>query len=93
MSQVRHPSLLAWLVIAALAIGGIAVGGAQRLTTMELQASIEVARQQRADVARLEQENARLRAKQMPAAELEALRADHAAVTRLRRELDALRQK
>lgn len=44
-----------------------------------------------ADVAqRLQDENRRLKEKQIPASELARLRADHAALPRLRAELDAL---
>ena len=57
-----------------------------------LQAELEAARADSAEVARLRTENVRLRRKQIPEPELQALRADHAALPRLRAELEALQQ-
>jgi hypothetical protein len=86
----RIPSFLVWLVLAAVVLSGGAGLVSQRLTTLQLRAALDAARLQRQDLAQLRQENEKLRARQVSPTELEALRADHAAVMRLHRELDAL---
>lgn len=60
--------------------------------TLLLRGELERARLEAAELEQLRVENQRLRGKQIPAAELEALREDHAAVARLRAELEALRK-
>jgi hypothetical protein len=75
--------------IAVVAVFGFAQRGNQRAM---LQAELEAARAESAEVARLRTENVRLRQKQIPEPELQALRADHAALPRLRAELEALQQ-
>src|SRR5512140_519040 len=60
--------------------------------SMALRGELERVKFAAEELARLRDENQRLREKQTPAAELERLRADHAALPRLRAELDALAQ-
>src|SRR3954470_4024785 len=59
--------------------------------TAALRTEVEYARNEVAELSRLQSENHRLREKQIAAAELAALRADHAALPRLRMELEALK--
>ena len=56
----------------------------QRQTASALRAEVEFQREQEKSRAGLEAETARLRAKQISAADLEALRGDRAALARLR---------
>jgi hypothetical protein len=56
-------------------------------------AELDRAKMQRDDLARLQAENQRLRGRQIPEAELARLRADHAALLRLRAELENLKKK
>lgn len=73
---------------------GLAVGAGlalQHQRTDELRGEIELLRDQHREVGRLQAEQARLRAAQVPVQELANLRADHAAVLRLRSEVEALR--
>lgn len=76
----------------ALVVGCCVAIAWQARETLRLRAELEVARLEAAESESLRAENQRLRAKQIPAAELEALRADHAAVLRLRAELESLRK-
>ena len=76
--------------LAALLIVGGAGLTAQWRQTIALRGELELARPPQGEVARLRAENQTLRGKQIPAAELEALRADHAAIPRLRGEVEAL---
>ena len=62
----------------------------QRAETLQLRAERELGRMEVRDADRLRSENRRLRKTQLPPGELEALRADHAALIRLRAELEAL---
>jgi len=78
--------------LAALVIGGGAVLAMRWQETMLLRSALELARMETADLQRLRADNRRLREKQIPAGELEALRADHAALPRLRAELEALKK-
>jgi hypothetical protein len=57
---------------------------------VELRTAIGIVRLDVGELSRLKVENQRLRQKQIPAAELAALRADHDALPRLRSELEAL---
>ncbi len=86
----RTSSLLGWALPAALALGLGALLVSQRQATMQLRGELDAGNLQREELARLQRENARGRAQQISAAQLEALRADHAAVVRLRRELESL---
>ena len=75
-----------------LAAVGLLVLGRQWLSTAELRANLELAREQNDDFSRLQSENRRLKEKQISAAELDRLRADHAALPRLRAEVEALKK-
>lgn len=59
--------------------------------TQALRAEVELARTEAAELGRVRAENQRLRKKQITTGELAALRADHAAVVRLRGELESLK--
>jgi len=77
-------------VLTVLIIAGGASLVSQWRQTIALRGELEVARQEAGDLERLRVENKRLRDRQISAAELEALRADHAALPRLRAEIEAL---
>jgi hypothetical protein len=66
--------------------------GKQWLTTAELRANLELARAHTDDLGRLQVENRRLKENQISATELERLRADRAALPRLRAEVEALKK-
>lgn len=81
-----------WLPLALLTLALMA-GAAfllQRQQGETLRAELALRRDEQAAVARLRLENARLKAAQPPAADLERLRADRAALARLRSEIDGL---
>ena len=59
---------------------------------LELQSEADLQQTQTLRIDRLRAENKRLRALQVSAAELEVLRADHAALPRLRAEIEVLRK-
>lgn len=63
---------------------------AQRRETVQLRAERDRGRHELREWERVVAENSRLRERQIPVAELETLRADRAALPRLRAELDAL---
>ena len=79
-------------MVAALVIAGGAGLVLQWQQTMQLRGELERARFETEKLAQLRAENQRLRDRQIPAEKLEALRADHAALPRLRAELEALKQ-
>jgi hypothetical protein len=74
----------------ALVIVGSIVLGSQRVQTQSLRTELESARSAASELARLRAENQRLSEKQIPPAQLEALRADHAALPQLRAQVEAL---
>jgi hypothetical protein len=78
------------LVLAALLSAGGAALSKQWRQTRELRAALERATTDAGELERLHEENRRLRAQQIPIGELERLRSDHAALPRLRAELEAL---
>lgn len=85
---------ITFLAVLVLLVGGFAsawVG--QRQTAAGLRAEVELQREQARARAQLAADTARLRANQISAADLEALRGDHAALVRLRGEMDALRSR
>lgn len=86
-------SSFGFLVVVTTLVIASGVGlAAQWQTTLLLRGELERVQWETEELERLRAENQRLRGKQIPAAELEALRADHAAVARLRAELDTLRK-
>jgi hypothetical protein len=85
------PAKLGWLgVLGVVVLGGLSLAWQYRTQT-QLQRQIGDLRQQQAGVARQRQENQRLAATLPTAADLERLRADHAAIPRLRAEIETLR--
>lgn len=89
----KHKSPVVFLAaLAVLALGGGAALFIQRQETTRLEAERDLARFRQDDLAKLQAENQKLQARQVPAAELAALRADHAALLRLRAELEALKK-
>lgn len=78
-------------VIVLVIASGIGLAS-QWQQTLLLRGELERVQWETEELERLRTENQRLRGKQIPAAELEALRADHAAVARLRAELEELRK-
>ena len=83
-------SFVFFLVFAALIIAGGTALAMQWREAMELRVALERAKIDAGELARLRDENRRLHAQQISPAELERLRSDHAALPRLRAELEAL---
>jgi hypothetical protein len=89
----QHRSSLGFLIVIAALVVAVSVGvTSQWLRASALRGERDLLRVEAEELGRLQRENERLRAKQIPAAELEALRADHAALPRLRVELEALKK-
>lgn len=86
--QPRSHFVFVMVVVLLVLIGG-AAWGLQWQETQVLRRSIEIAGEEANELSQLQAENLRLRARQIPATELERLRADHAALPRLRAELEA----
>lgn len=82
--------LLGLSVLLATVAGGAIVLWMQRQETALLQSQVELAKFETRDLHQLRAENARWRKQQISTAELERLRADHAAIVRLKAELEAL---
>ncbi len=84
------------LLFTLLALGVAGAGGAvwmvQRQQTLALEGDLSLMRQETRELEHLREENRRLKAEQIPPGELERLRADHAALPRLRAEGEALRK-
>ena len=89
--QPRSHFVFVMVVVVLVLIGG-AAWGLQWQDTLVLGRSIESAQVEAKELSQLQAENLRLRARQIPAAELERLRADHAALPRLRAELEATKR-
>ena len=79
------------MVLAAVVVAAMVLLGEQWWQGVQLRAERNLLRSGSAEQARLRAENLRLRARQLSPAELDALRADHAALERLRAELEALK--
>ena len=88
MSVLRWPSTL----LLALALVAGASLWLQRQAADALRSEIALLRDENRELAKLRAENERLVAAKLPAAELERLRADHAAVVRMQGEIEALRR-
>jgi hypothetical protein len=83
-------TLIFYFVLVVLTVAGGTALATQWRQSMDLRVAIEGAKSDADELARLRDENLRLRAQQIPRPELERLRADHAALARLRMELEAL---
>ena len=79
------------VVLLALAFVAGAALWLQRQSATQLRGEIALLRDEHRKLAELRAENARLIAAQPSAAQLEAMRADHAAVLRLRGEIEKLK--
>jgi Tfp pilus assembly protein PilO len=91
MNFARH---IGFLVVLAVVIAGAAwLLTSQRQQATQLRVERDTLRFELSEQARLRAENERLRALQIPAADLEHMRADHAALPRLRAELEALQRR
>jgi Tfp pilus assembly protein PilN len=82
-----------WLSIALLALALVAGAGfaLQRQSAAALQEEIALLRDEQRQLARLRADNERLRAAETPAVEVERLRADRAALVRLRTEIEEMK--
>jgi hypothetical protein len=90
-TRTRHRSTFGFIVLVAALVVAVGAGVlSQWKEAVVLRTERDLGRFEMRDWARLRAENARLRESQISAAELETLRADHAALPRLRAELDAL---
>ena len=81
-----------FLATALVAVGVVGVGS-QCLETIMLRAELAQVRGEEGELERLRETNKRLRLQQISAAELESLHADHAALQRLRVEIEALNKR
>jgi hypothetical protein len=88
--MLRRSRFVFAIVLTGISIAGGAALARQRHQSMELRGALERAKSEAAELGRLREENRRLRAQQIPPAELARLRSDHAALPRLRAELEAL---
>ena len=84
---------LMWLGVGALLVVASGVFALQRAAAAQAREEVALLRSQREDEARLRDENSRLVVAQVPEAELERLKADRAALGRLRAEVDELRER
>lgn len=84
---------LRWISTLLLALAVAAGVGVvwQRQAAAALQAELGWLRDENRELVRLRGENERLRTAGLPAAEMEQRRADHAAIVRLRAEIEAMR--
>jgi hypothetical protein len=80
------------VVLAALLVAGGVGLASQWQQTMLLRGELDGLHDQERELKALQAANERLRGQQVSAAELAALRADHAALLRLRAELEALKK-
>lgn len=86
-------SALRWLsalLVALAVVAGVALW-LQRQASAQLREEIALLREENASLGRLRGENAQLVAAQVSAAEVERLRADHAAARQLRAEIDQMK--
>jgi hypothetical protein len=79
-----------FVVVGVVVIAAVLGNGGQWLKRLELRTAVDVAQVDAGELGRLQAENRRLRGQQISADELAALRADHAALPRLRAELAEL---
>jgi hypothetical protein len=91
-SAMKHAARRRWIAAGLLAVAAGSIIAVQRQIEIELRSEVELLRGSRQrEVARLEAENRAFLSAMVPNAELEHLRADHAAVVHLRSEVDALK--
>lgn len=89
----RPRSFRTFLIAVFLAaVAGVSVSFWRRQETLRLRQELELAKMISAELARLRLENLRLKAQQVSSAELAALRADHEAVVKLRKEVEVLQR-
>lgn len=81
------------VVVTVLVVAGGAALVSQWRETVALRGELAQLRLEVGALDQLRAENKQLRDKQIPAAKLEALRADHAALPRLRMEIEALKKR
>ena len=79
-------------VVAAILVAGGGIAH-QRSESRVLRLELQEARHAATEIAQLQKENERLKSQQIPAAELDRLRSDHAALPRLRAELSDLKKR
>ena len=91
MNTKGHYGFVATVVI--IAASSVAAVLAQRQKAALLRVERETVRMELGEVERLRAENLRLRGLQIPAEKLEQMRADHAALPRLRAELEAMQRR
>jgi hypothetical protein len=89
----RAGRIATWSALLAMVVVGAVVLALQRQETVVLRSEIALLRDQERELAQAQAENARLKAQQISAVELERLRADHTALVRLRAEIEALQQR
>ena len=80
-------------IVLALILAGGGAFLSQAQQTVLLRSQLELAREDVGEMERLSAENKRLKGKRISPEELEALRADHVAVVRLRGEVEALNRR
>ena len=83
--------MIRWFLIALLAAGAVVF--LQREAAASLRSELALLRDENRELARLKAEHERLRAAQLPPAELDRLRADRAALLQLRSEIEAMRRR
>ncbi len=83
---------IGWTLVAVAGLGGAAMLGRQWVTNATLRAEFAALGASQEDPAGARAENTRLRAGRISEAELASLRSDRAALERMRRELDDVRQ-
>ena len=86
----RSPFGFLCLATAIVVAGAVGIGS-QWEDTARLTADLERMRLETRELERLRTENKQLRERQIPATELDSLRADHAALPRLRAEIETLK--
>ena len=80
------------LLLLALALAAGAGWWLQRASSAQVRGELALLRDEQRELAKLRAENQRLTTALPPATKLAALRADHAAVVRLRGEIEKLRE-
>ena len=93
IDEMRRRRSIGFVVVFGAVVAAAVLGFArQRLETRALRRELETAQEGVRDLTRLQAENKRLGEQQISPAALESLRADHAALPRLRAELETLKK-